>query len=172
MNIQSFEDWYHITVNDVIATEGGKALLNLYGGSLVKALRSVYPYYIWRVWNFKHLPFAYWDDFKHHRQLFDSIADELGINELNEWYKVKQKDIKKMADYVIHKYYQGSSIRAIQSIYPEYPWQLWKFSGYATSAMNASQEKHRALFDWNAEKLGIKVELNFIHLFTFHSFRN
>ncbi len=49
--IHGAEDWYRVTLRQLY-TEGGNGLLSHHGGSLIQALRSVYPQYSWTPWVF------------------------------------------------------------------------------------------------------------------------
>jgi hypothetical protein len=51
MDIRKFEDWYQVTVQDVV-DNGGQGLLAKYGGSLIKALSSVYTEHNWKSYKF------------------------------------------------------------------------------------------------------------------------
>jgi len=61
-NLQTPEDWYEVTKDEIIEN-GGKLLLQQYDGSLPAALRQVYPQHRWPEWYFSgHVPEGYWDD--------------------------------------------------------------------------------------------------------------
>ncbi len=49
------DDWYEVSGADV-EREGGGPVLNVYGGSLSKMLRAVYPEQNWQLWKFKVVP--------------------------------------------------------------------------------------------------------------------
>ncbi len=49
--IEDPKDWYNVTIKQV-AKYGGCGLLNRYNGSLLQALRVLYPEYSWLPWSF------------------------------------------------------------------------------------------------------------------------
>lgn len=53
----SMEDWYSVTVEEIYQY-GGRAVLNNYHNSRLKALQSVYPEHKWLPWKFGHTPSA------------------------------------------------------------------------------------------------------------------
>ena len=74
-----------------IKEKGGAKLLEIYGGSLNKTLRSIYPYHHWEHWKFSDLPNNALSDRSQiqqipianpHRMLFDALAQKLGIDQL------------------------------------------------------------------------------------------
>ncbi len=89
-----------------------------------------------------------------HRVLFDSLSKELNIHQLEDWYGFQKADVFSLSvPYspsptisttttttntttptasvpmvtVLSKHYQGSLIQALQTVYPEYHWQVWQF---------------------------------------------
>lgn len=52
MNIKHFSDWYQVSLEEVFEIGGTTLLTNYYGGSLSKALISLFPENNWEVWKF------------------------------------------------------------------------------------------------------------------------
>src|SRR5690606_28144618 len=71
LEICDIKDWYGITWKDV-AKQNGASVLNVYKGSLVRALTSVYPNSEWEVWTFER------DDLK------SQIENKINCNEFIE----------------------------------------------------------------------------------------
>jgi hypothetical protein len=62
------------------------------------------------------------------REFFDQVAAELGIKEFTGWYTVKVRDIRaKGGGALLRRYYGDSLVKALLSLYPNHPWQVWKF---------------------------------------------
>lgn len=53
LNVQTMEDWYNVSGRDVMKIRGGATFLSLYQGSLLLALKSVYPEHKWEEWKFR-----------------------------------------------------------------------------------------------------------------------
>jgi hypothetical protein len=92
----------------------------------------------------------------------------LKITKPEDWYKVSTKELAKvmgatflpylliaiLKDNSIRNQYRGSLKRALQAIYPDFPWKAWKFtkvgSGFWLDAKN-----QREFMDSVAEELKI-----------------
>ncbi len=74
------------------------------------------------------------------------------------WYNIRREDIIELGGYQLLRYYEGSLIKALLSVYPEYPWQVWQFSQVYTGYWD-SIDNQREYFDWIGKKY-----LNITHL--------
>lgn len=66
-----------------------------------------------------------------HEELFQSLSKTLHIKSHEDWYNIGPDEIKvasSKANTVLHKYYKGSFIKAITTVFPEYKWELWRFT--------------------------------------------
>jgi hypothetical protein len=93
LGIKSPEDWYKFTSLDVVARKGKGLLYNYYGGSLIKALHTVYPEYTLLPWLFERVPRNFWKDMGNQRKFFDWLAKELDILTPSDWYRVSANAI-------------------------------------------------------------------------------
>src|SRR5687768_16283264 len=59
----------------------------------------------------------------------DWIATQLAFNKPEQWYHIKLSDIEERGGKQLLEWYDGSHVKLIQSIYPEFHWQLWRFDG-------------------------------------------
>ena len=92
LNIQDLNDWYKITKEDLLPFKRANSILRAHNFSLYKLLSSVYPEHIWLPWKFAK---AYtWTDSKQWKSFVDSIAKELNIKEMKDWYNIKP-EVKK-----------------------------------------------------------------------------
>lgn len=127
LGYQIMDDWYNIT-NDDIRKNGGSALFcEYYGGSPSAALQSVYPEHVWLLWKFQNLPKGYWEDLEHQQSFFRWLEKELGLRQLDDFYKLKAKDIEKYGLRTLLHKYGGSSLEAMRTIYPAHKWVSTKF---------------------------------------------
>jgi hypothetical protein len=100
--IKNPSDWYNITI-DKVRQHGGKGLLNLYAGSLIKgaefsyrnllaiALQHLYPSY--NLTHTERANYGYLKDVNNQRALFDELGNKLGVKKLEDWYKVSRAEV-------------------------------------------------------------------------------
>ncbi len=91
LHVNRMEDWYRVRATDVIGL--GKHPLEMYDGSLYKALATVYPEEEWLPWKFDTVPLGFWKHKDNHRKYFDWVSKQLNIKSAQDWYKVTRKDI-------------------------------------------------------------------------------
>src|SRR4051812_17839702 len=92
-----------------------------------------------------------WNKKEIHKQLFDRSSAQLGHKHMDDWYNVTQEDIYKCGGRgILNSYYNGSSSKALQSLYPEHKWRLWRFGGTVPKGYWENSEHRRAFFDWSA----------------------
>lgn len=142
LNIKDMDGWYKVTYKDM-QTRKGSRLLQLYGYSVIKVLKAVYPEHDWHPWLFNKVPagnyhsvtrriltFAkgYWNDKGNRKLCFEWMSTKLGINKWEDWYQIRTQDVVKLIDRSLMSKYGDSVIRALQDLYPEHPWEIWKFT--------------------------------------------
>jgi len=155
-NFSSWENWYHVT-NDEIIHHGGHGLLQVNDGSIINTITSTFPEYPWKLWKFAHLPEGHWQSLQNQRKFMDDLAQEMNIKNYEQWYQVKLEDIKKHGGLSLLNYYYGSSLtKALSKIYPEHLWEPWRFSkvprGYWDNSDNI--QEFLKIFE---KRLGIKT---------------
>jgi hypothetical protein len=84
LNLNSMEDWYRVTIQD-ITTHGGNTLLYNYNYSIYKLLTRVFPEYSWLPWRFSSIPKGYWKDKSSHQVYLDWLGNKLGFKEKSDW---------------------------------------------------------------------------------------
>jgi len=119
IGMKNMDGWYKVSASEV-KKRGGAGLLTHYGGSISKALKTVYPEYNWQFWKFSTVPAGEWDEIPNQRQFMDWYANEYGIKSPIEWYKVAAAEIYKRQGRGLLAVYDDSIIKAIQTVYPEY----------------------------------------------------
>ncbi len=151
LTVEQYNDWYNFAPDDLnnnkngsnttITTEEINATstptpatptsssnwLQFYGGSLVLALETVYPEYEWQPWKFSKVSRSFWEDLSNQRRYLDQVAQELNISTVQDWYRVRMVDILSQHGHGLMNYYQRSLIHALETVYPDYPWQVWQF---------------------------------------------
>ena len=71
----------------VVVAFAARACVKKRKNSISKLLTVIYPDYEWLPWKFK-CPQNFWDDIKNQRKFIDWAGKELGIKDMNDWYKV------------------------------------------------------------------------------------
>jgi hypothetical protein len=67
----------------------------------------------------------HWRDLAYHREVVHNMSKELQIKSLDDWYKVKTKDIlSQPKGKMLLKAYSFSITKMLKTVYPEYPNQL------------------------------------------------
>jgi hypothetical protein len=99
-NIKDIKDWTKVKYEDIIK-EGGILLLSMHDNSLPTALSAVYPEY--KCVSFlAHKAKGYWDDISNHVKFFDSVANDMGLHKLDDWYQVKAADLYKRGYHILN----------------------------------------------------------------------
>jgi hypothetical protein len=132
-----------VTYSDVIKHGGVGLIGKVYNGSLVNALKSVYPEFQWEEWNFSRVTAGFWKEKSNQKAFLDYVAKKLGIINTEDWYRVKQSDIHRMGGDRLLRYYGDSLTKALQTIYPDSNWEMWRFGrsprGFWDDQNNASK---------------------------------
>ena len=75
-------------INKDLIKLGGNGLLFQNTMSVYQVLLPVYPAYDWLPWKFDKCPLLYFEDIVNQRKFMHWAANELKINDLEDWYKV------------------------------------------------------------------------------------
>ena len=106
-----------------LVKNGGGRFLKYYEGSITRALMSAYPQHNWAVWKSKHLQTEVWRDVDNQRAFFNHVYKQLGLKCMVDWISVSDSDVHQLGGKILlNTYYNGSSILALQTIYPEHNW--------------------------------------------------
>lgn len=74
---------------------------------------------------------------------------------MDDWYKVRAADIVREAGNGPLKLYSGSIAKAISTVYPDYKWQLRKFSSIPHGHWE-DIDNRREYMNWVGAELGVK----------------
>ncbi len=126
--------------SDLLAKYGGIAVLKRHGYSLPSALKAVYPEHTWKFHLFQMAPIGYWKsifddsslqllclDMQNQREYLLWLGNQLGIQRPQDWYKVNTQKFLANKGKGLLNYYQGSFIKALIAVFPEYNLKEWKF---------------------------------------------
>ena len=74
-----------------ILNVGGRGLLDKYQNSQILLLSQVYPEYEWLPWKFEYSPRNFWNNEDNKLKYLEWAGKQLGIKELNDWYKCSKE---------------------------------------------------------------------------------
>ncbi len=146
-------DWYAISPEIVKQNHGVTLLNKYYSNSLTRAITTLYCEYSLLPWLFIHTSSDFWSDFNNHRLLFNYIAKVYRIQKTEDWYNITTSQVEDEGGSGLLKgHYNNSISRALESVYPDYNWQRWRFRKVAQEYWN-DRNHHRAFFEWLAGEL-------------------
>eukprot|EP00026_Physarum_polycephalum_P001152 Phypoly_transcript_01153.p1 GENE.Phypoly_transcript_01153~~Phypoly_transcript_01153.p1 ORF type:complete len:800 (+),score=123.64 Phypoly_transcript_01153:87-2486(+) len=146
-------NWHSISRSTILRTKSGGSVLNFYGGSMVKALLTLYPDI-----GLEKRQFAttrnFWQDPNHRRQFFDKLAEKKGFDPLipDNWYSLSKEAImnEKFGGAVIY-HHDDNIAKALLDLYPAIGLKAHKF-GYMTKNYWNNEKNRRSFFDALARK--------------------
>lgn len=75
---------------------------------------------------------------------------------MNDWYNLTKEDIDKFGGRgLLNEYFNSSPSQALQEIYPEHKWELWRF-GHTPKGCWKKYDNQRQFFMWLGIQLGYK----------------
>jgi hypothetical protein len=78
--------------------------------------------------NIPEISKSFWTDRPNRRKYFDQLGNQLGINQLEDWYNARRSDLKQLGGaQLLQEHYRDSLFNALKDVYPDYPWKIWKF---------------------------------------------
>ena len=88
----NLEDYYKLTSKDL--EQLGTWTRNKYNTSPTQFLSAMYPDHNWLPWKFESCPRNYWADIKNQRAFFDWSANQLKLQQKDDWYHVANQVMK------------------------------------------------------------------------------
>lgn len=149
------EDWYALTRKAVIEHGGGTMLAKYYDGSVITLLRHYMHWHDWKEWLFPLSPMGFWKDHRNHRPFLEWMGEQLGYEEMDDWYQVNAIDFHKTYGASILKAYRNSPTAVVLRIFREYPWQTWKFEAKPWKYWKDPENGHRYM-SWLGQRLGFE----------------
>lgn len=130
-------------------------MLEHYQYSLHKTLQSIYPETEFLPWLFHQVPSGYWRCLENQKKCLDWISSQLGIETMNQWFLVKPARVKKVKGARgLLAHYEGSLLKALESLYPEFEWpNIWNSS----QGQKRVSDLLRKLFQSRGEDLDIRL---------------
>jgi hypothetical protein len=103
---------------------------------------------------FSTVPHKFWQTMGNQRKYFEWLAEELFIQRFNDWYEIKASNVYSHGGTALLANYGHSFVRAVTTVYPEHPWQLWKFVKVPTGYWKDTHEMESFL-KWVEQRLEI-----------------
>eukprot|EP01114_Cavostelium_apophysatum_P016027 TRINITY_DN4492_c0_g1_i1.p1 TRINITY_DN4492_c0_g1~~TRINITY_DN4492_c0_g1_i1.p1 ORF type:complete len:534 (-),score=111.87 TRINITY_DN4492_c0_g1_i1:429-2030(-) len=153
LNYQSWQDYYALDPVQV-RRFGGSGLLTRTDNSLYGLLSAALPDHPWRAWRFKHQStLGFLSDKSKHRVYFDELAEDLGIVKKEDWYNVSSVEV---SEFPLLGCYNKSLIRALKSVYSDYPWQVWRFASVSRNYWD-DPKNVREFIEYAEKEFNIKI---------------
>jgi hypothetical protein len=70
----------------------------------------------------------FWKRKENQQQALEVIGKELGVKDLDDWYKISTKQLKEKNSSFINRYYNGSLFAALKELFPHHKWDPLRFS--------------------------------------------
>ena len=150
------EDWYAVSKSYFKNNRGGGLLTTKYQDSLCAALKDYYPEFEWLPWKFRRTRNKFWSSADNRRQYMIWLEGELGITEIDQWYRVTKQTFKKHHGAgLLYGCYGDSVLAAVREHHPDHPWHPWLFNESPHRFWHEATNR-RAYMSWLGEKLGYK----------------
>lgn len=124
------EDCYRIQVSHIMEHDNGVSIFSRYFESVrLRLCEKLFPEYEFKGYLFDRTIQNTWKDPKNRRKFMDDLAHKLGLQSLDDYYNLRQRDVlDNGGDGMIVKYYDTSIYKCLRDIYPEKIWDRTKFS--------------------------------------------
>lgn len=153
--VEKPSDWGRVTTQMVVDAGGG-TLLHAYDCSLRAALEDLYPEH-----DSNELrpagkrPRRYWQERKHRRDFFDSIAKQVGVEEPSDWMNVSCTKVRQLGGGGLLNVFKGSLQEALKDSYQEEE-EAWSTRKMRGQGYWDSLENQRAFVKSLERKLGLQ----------------
>lgn len=156
LNCTSLEDMYMISREQIRERGGDYLLKRYYGDDHIKALKDIYPEFQWEDWRFQYHAPGYWSFHGNdHRGLVEKLGKLLGVQKLEDWYQLGISDFAKYGCVRILDYYDRSPMKLLMKVYPEFPWQPFRFQKVPRSFWD-DKENLKVYIKYLEKQLGIQ----------------
>lgn len=147
LGVKELDDWYfvpkyYVRLKAPFIQKNYKSVYN--------ALKSLYPNHSW---DYNKFAAPYWNNVELQRHRLNKIGRDIGVVQLDDWYKVHKGTVYERAPFIRH--YYSSFYEALQRIYPEHSWNCANFSHASQGQWNTIQNQ-RLKFDQIGRELGIQ----------------
>ncbi len=167
LHLKEKNDWYYVKREDIVQHRGGESVLNQYFADLGTLLEVIYPEHVWDPFSVEASssslvsPFHFWSLLDNRRRFFDWLGKQLSISSLDGWYQVNTVAIGGgQGNDFMRVYYQGYLANALQSVYPDYHWKVWRFDRSPNEFWMSDKSTHRLVLEDIAQQLEIGSDMS------------
>jgi hypothetical protein len=123
------EHWYDIT-RKLIIQNAGSGILAVFNGSPLQFVKSIFPEYHWLEWKFMTCtPNGFWKNIDNQKRYAIWLGETLGYTKMEHWYNITRKLLTTYGGLgLISNYYSTSHSRFLQTVFPDFKWDLSKFT--------------------------------------------
>ncbi len=154
LGFQKVEDYYRIRTDDFKQNRGGGALLHCWNSSAVTAVRETFPDQDWKEWLFVSCPRSFWKHPRNHRRYMEWLAETLGIEEPDGWYRITNGDFRRNKGGAFLLHYDSTISEAVKANMPKHRWNEWMFGKTPKGFWDERRNRVRYL-KWLGKKLGL-----------------
>lgn len=114
--------------------------MQLFGDSLVKALRSVYPHHPWQSWKFEGVPLSrnFFDEPENVKQYLQWLPEKLKVKQMTDWHEVSQRQLLQHKGKSLLER-NGGLYSVLNQHFPGHKWDLAQTS-VITRKLNKEQQ--------------------------------
>jgi len=142
------EDWYQITRDRI----SGSTLLNS-GGKLVDCMRELYPKFRWQPERFSSN--GYFDKPENQRKFVYGLAKKLGVQKLDDWYRVRREDFVDHGGEALLTRHGSSFVQVLKSVVPDHDWHEWQFPSVSDGFWESRDNRIRFV-NWMGKRFGVE----------------
>lgn len=154
IGIKTPADWYSVNI-DTFYKNKGTGAIRYYDYSVYKLLRDLRPALNLLAWKFPLVPKGFWNIAKNRRSYIEWLVKELNFEKKEDWYKLKNDDLKKnWGSGLLHRY-ESSMYKLMKDLFPEIDFLPWKFSMVPKGFWEVA-ENRKWYINWLGETLGYK----------------
>ena len=63
-------------------------MLAIYGSSLLRLMKNMFPDYNWLPWRFSSVPNKFWNDIDNQKNYMEWVDQQLDFKNTEDWYKI------------------------------------------------------------------------------------
>jgi hypothetical protein len=108
-----------------------------------------------RLWLYGPVPPGFWKSSENRHLYMDWLGQQLGLAELEDWYRVTFKDFVKHRGAYLWAYFGRSLLALLKDYRPQYDWLEWRFSQVSARFWAVGAHRQRYL-DWLGRQLGFR----------------
>eukprot|EP01118_Nematostelium_gracile_P004170 TRINITY_DN14902_c0_g1_i1.p1 TRINITY_DN14902_c0_g1~~TRINITY_DN14902_c0_g1_i1.p1 ORF type:complete len:169 (-),score=35.67 TRINITY_DN14902_c0_g1_i1:2-484(-) len=134
---------------------GGSRILKNFRYSKIAMLRKVYPDHDWKEWKFEFVPKRCWDDEKNRREYLNWLGPQIGVNDLQDWYKISAKMVADKGGGGLMRIFGDNISSCLMATFTDHKWYPFLFN--RVSKHHSRNEKQEVEFaQWLSTKFKIQ----------------